>query len=237
MQRKKSITLIIPTLNEIDGLKLIFPRIDRDLFDEIIFIDAKSTDGTVEYIKKLENVKFLTQNDKGLTAAMLQATNEVKTEYVIELSPDNNCTPELLPNIIEKIEEDYDIVVVSRYLDNAISEDDTFITGLGNFFFSRLIRYLGKYPITDALTMYRGYKVSIIRESLFIKYLSTGHIFEPLISAYGNFMNYKYIEIPGTELKRIGGEAITDNKMNVIKAGLCILIVICRLYFKKFLKL
>ena len=44
-------------------------------------------------------------------------------------------------------------------------------------------------------------------------------------------MNYKYIEIPGTELKRIGGEAITDNKMNVIKAGLCIFIVISIIYW------
>ena len=50
-------------------------------------------------------------------------------------------------------------------------------------------------------------------------------------------MNYKYIEIPGTEHKRIGGEAITDNKLNVIKAGMSISIMICRLYFKKFFKI
>jgi glycosyltransferase involved in cell wall biosynthesis len=237
MSKKNSVTLIIPTYNEIDGLKLIFPRIDQTLFDEIIFIDAKSSDGTVEYINNLKDVKILTQTDKGLTSAMLQATKEVKTEYVIELSPDNNCTPEILPKIVEKIKEGYDIIVVSRYLDDAISEDDTFITGLGNFIFSKMVSKLGKFPVTDALTMYRGYKVSIIRESLFKKYLSTGHIFEPLISAYGNLMDYKYIEIPGTELKRIGGEAITDNKMNVIKAGLCIFIAISRLYLRKFLKI
>lgn len=237
MQKKTSVTLIIPTFNEIDGIQLIFPRIDRSLFEEIIFIDAKSTDGTFEYINNLKDVKVLTQTDKGLTSAMLQATNQVKSEYVIELSPDNNCTPELLPKIVEKIAQGYDIVVVSRYLDDAISEDDTFITGLGNFIFSKMISKLGNFPVTDGLTMYRGYKVSIIRESLFKKYLSTGHIFEPLISAYGNLMNYKYIEIPGTELKRIGGEAITDNKMNVIKAGLCIFFVILRLYIKKFLKI
>ncbi|GIR93493.1 MAG: hypothetical protein CM15mP93_16800 [Thiotrichaceae bacterium] len=42
------------------------------------------------------------------------------------------------------------------------------------------------FPVTDALTMFRGYKVSIVKDPLFKKYLSTGHIFEPLISAYGN---------------------------------------------------
>ncbi len=237
MKNDPKITLVIPTLNEIDGLKLMIPRIDQSLFDEILVIDAKSTDGTVEYIQTIKNINLITQQSVGLTGAMIEAINIVKTDYVIEFSPDNNCTPEELPEIVKRIKEGYDIVVISRYLDDAISEDDTLITGIGNWMFSKMIRYLGNFPITDALTMYRGYKVSIVKDPLFIKYLSTGHIFEPLISAYGNLMNYKYIEIPGTEHKRIGGEAITDNKLNVIKAGLSISIMILRLYIKKILKI
>jgi glycosyltransferase involved in cell wall biosynthesis len=234
---KIKVTLIIPTLNEIQGLKLMLPRIDKSLFEEIIVMDAQSTDGTVEYIKSFDDIKLVTQLSKGLTAAMVEAIDIVKTDFVIEFSPDNNCTPEELPLIVEKLNEGYEIVVISRYLDDAVSEDDNIITGFGNWMFSKLIRHLGKFPVTDALTMYRGYKVSIVKDPLFKKYLSTGHIFEPLISAYGNLMNYKYHEIPGTEHKRIGGEAITDNKLNVLKAGFAILIIILRLYFKKFLKI
>ena len=234
MENSPKITLVIPTLNEIEGLKITIPRIDKSLFDEILVIDAKSTDGSVEYIQNQENIKLVTQKSSGLTGAMVEAINLVKTDYVVEFSPDNNCTPEELAGIVEKLKEGYDIVVVSRYLGDAVSEDDTLITGIGNWFFSKMIRYLGNYPITDALTMFRGYKVDIVRDKLFKKYLSTGHIFEPLISAYGNLMNFKYIEIPGTEHKRIGGEAITDNKLNVIKAGISISIMIFRLYLKKF---
>ena len=210
MGNPPKITLVIPTLNEIEGLKITIPRIDQSLFEEILVIDASSTDGTVEYIQNIKNIKLVTQKSSGLTGAMIEAINLVKTNYVIEFSPDNNCTPEELADIVTKIKEGYDIVVVSRYLGDAIS---------------------------DALTMFRGYKVDIVRDTVFRKYLSTGHIFEPLISAYGNLMNYKYIEIPGTEHKRIGGEAITDNKLNVIKAGMSISIMICRLYFKKFFKI
>tara|TARA_B100000579_G_C22821322_1_gene850807 strand:- start:248 stop:967 length:720 start_codon:yes stop_codon:yes gene_type:complete len=234
MENSPKITLVIPTLNEIEGLKITIPRIDKSLFEEILVIDAKSTDGSVEYIQNQENIKLVTQKSSGLTGAMVEAINLVKTDYVVEFSPDNNCTPEELACIVEKLKEGYDIVVVSRYLGDAVSEDDTLITGIGNWFFSKMIRYLGNYPITDALTMFRGYKVDIVRDRLFKKYLSTGHIFEPLISAYGNLMNFKYIEIPGTEHKRIGGEAITDNKLNVIKAGISISIMIFRLYLKKF---
>ena len=49
-------------------------------------------------------------------------------------------------------------------------------------------------------------------------------------------MNYKYIEIPGTEHKRIGGEAITDNKLNVIKAGMSISIMKVDFILRNFLK-
>ena len=51
MENPPKITLVIPTLNEIEGLKITIPRIDQSLFEEILVIDASSTDGTVEYIQ------------------------------------------------------------------------------------------------------------------------------------------------------------------------------------------
>ena len=61
MKNNPSITLIIPTINEIEGLKVVFPRIDRSLFDEILVIDANSTDGTIEYISQYSDVTLIRQ--------------------------------------------------------------------------------------------------------------------------------------------------------------------------------
>ena len=40
--------LLVFTLNEIDGMKQIMPRIQREWVDEIFIVDGGSTDGTVD---------------------------------------------------------------------------------------------------------------------------------------------------------------------------------------------
>ena len=69
--------------------------------------------------------------------AMMEMLEIVNTDYIVEFSPDNNCIPEQLPDIISKIYEGYDIVVVSRYLGEATSEDDTIISGFETGCFQR----------------------------------------------------------------------------------------------------
>ncbi len=45
------VTLLALTLNEIDGVRAIMPRISREWFDQILILDGGSTDGTVEWAR------------------------------------------------------------------------------------------------------------------------------------------------------------------------------------------
>ena len=52
-----SITIIILTLDEIDGVSVIMPQINKNWAEEIVFVDGGSTDGTVEKAKEFEASK------------------------------------------------------------------------------------------------------------------------------------------------------------------------------------
>jgi glycosyltransferase involved in cell wall biosynthesis len=227
--KKRTITLLLPTLNEYDGFKEIFPQIDRTLFDDILVVDGGSTDGTVEYAIA-NNLRIMSQlkTRKGLGNAVIDSISTLKTDCVIEFSLDGNCMVEQLPELVQRLREGYDLVVVSRYLPPAKSADDNFVTAFGNFMFTRMTRWLGNYPITDALTIYRGFDVNFIRYPEFEGMLK-GPVFEPLISAIACARNLKIFEIPGDEPKRIGGVS----KMSVTYNGSCILLMIAKMHFRK----
>jgi glycosyltransferase involved in cell wall biosynthesis len=214
-------------LNEIDGLRIALPQIDRSLFDEILMVDGGSTDGSVEYAQS-QGVPVVRQKRPGLAWAVYDAVCDLQTDYVVEFSPDGNCPVQLLPELIKEIHEGHDLVVVSRYLPPARSADDNLITAFGNGMFTFMIGLLGRFPITDSLTIYRGFRCSIISSPDFQRYLR-GPVFEPLVSAFSTLHGLRICELPGDEPARIGGAS----KMRPLYNGGCILLMVIRLYLFK----
>jgi glycosyltransferase involved in cell wall biosynthesis len=229
LKTRPTITLLMPVLNEIEGLKATLPFIDRKWIDEILIVDGGSTDGSVEYAE-WQGVPVVRQKRPGLEWAVYDALCELDTDYVIEFSPDGNCPVEVLPDLVDKINQGYDLVVVSRYLPPAKSDDDSPLTAFGNWMFSRMVRFLGRFPITDALTIYRGFRRELIHSYDFHRYLA-GPVFEPLVSAICSLHGLRMCEIPGDEPARIGGAS----KMRPFYNGSYILLMVLRLYLRKLL--
>lgn len=207
------VTLLIPTLNEIGGMKKIMPKIKRDWVDQIIILDGGSTDGTIEYVK--ENGYFLfCQKGKGLRRGYAEVLEHITGDIIITFSPDGNSLPELILPLINKMKEGYDMVIVSRYLEGAKSYDDDAITGFGNWMFTAIINFLfgGKY--TDAMVIYRAWRKDAIIDlevNKEIKFpfwedlIGVWVSWEPLLSIRFAKRKLKYAEIPGDEPKRATG--------------------------------
>ncbi|HPB67453.1 MAG TPA: glycosyltransferase family 2 protein [Candidatus Omnitrophota bacterium] len=224
-RRSETVTLIIFSLNEIDGMKVIMPRIKPEWVDQLLIVDGGSGDGTLEYARQ-HGYNVFVQERKGAGAAFLEAVNRATGDIVIVFSPDGNSIPEKIPELIAKMKEGYDIVIVSRYRDGARSEDDDLVTAFGNWMFTRLINFCFGLRITDALVMYRAYRRDIVKKlGVSAEVVSWG----TQILARAARKNARIGEIPGDEPPRIGGV----RKMHPLKNGISELGMIFTEFFRR----
>ena len=218
-------TLLALSFNECEGIKVILPQISREVIDEILIVDGGSTDGTIEWARD-SGYKVIVQKKPGLGSAYLEGLAEAKGELIITFSPDGNSMPEVLPDLIKKIEEGYDVVTVSRYLDWAKSLDDDPVTAFGNWLFTKFYNVLFQQNVTDYLVMYRAFRISLV-DQLDIKHSSIS--WQSQLMCKAAKAGLKIGEIPGDEPPRIGGE----RKMNPIRNGIAELKMLIKERIKK----
>lgn len=221
------IALVMPTLNEVDGMHHVWNDIDKSLFHEILVVDGGSTDGTIEFCKE-NGIKLLMQKGVGMPNALDEAFEATESEYFVTFSPDGNSLAEKLPDLCKKMLEGYDMVIVSRYLDEAYSDDDDAITGPGNWVAVRLINILFGVKYSDVLGMFRGYKRETIErmglhklptENWLRRWYWYMNSWEVIGSARSARLRLNVGHIPGMEPLRVGGV----RKISIIKHGLGVL--------------
>ncbi len=228
-------TLFVPVLNEADGMRNVMPRIDREWVDQVLVVDGRSSDGSVSYARE-QGYDVVVQQRPGLRHAYTEGFPHVRGEYVITFSPDGNSVPELIPQLIEKVQEGHDMVIASRYLGGARSYDDDAVTRFGNWFFTTAINVLFGGRYTDAMVMFRIYRTELFHgldldddegyatERLFGTVIGI----EPLLSLRAAKRRLRVSEIPGDEPRRLWGR----RKLQIVRWGAAHVLQILReLYF------
>lgn len=159
-------TLVVPTLNEINNFKIMMPKIKPEWCEQVIILDGKSDDGTIEYATRMGYEVFV-QKEEGLWNAYreLFQSGMIKGDIVVTFSPDGNSIPEGIPVLIDAIKLlGNDIVIASRYACGAKSYDDSKLTRFGNWMFTALVNVLCRGKYTDALVMFRAYRVEVAEQ-------------------------------------------------------------------------
>jgi glycosyltransferase involved in cell wall biosynthesis len=217
------VTLLVPTLNEYESMTQIMPLVEASWVDQILVVDGGSTDKTVEWSRS-RGYEVYVQKERGLRAAYREALPLIRGDVVITFSPDGNSVADRIPALVDKMREGFDMVIVSRYLPPARSQDDSWVTGFGNWFFTKLTNLLHGASYTDAFVMFRAYKTRLFDELNILKdedYSFAERLFrtkipiEPLLSVRAAKARLRLGEIPGDEPARIGGE----RKLQVIRWG------------------
>ena len=115
-----SISAVIPVFNSADTLEELYLRLTKSLIVhssdyEIIFINDSSGDNSSDIIYRLaENdsnvVCFDLAKNYGQHNALLCGIRQAKYEVIITLDDDLQNPPEEIPNLLEKLDQGYDVV-------------------------------------------------------------------------------------------------------------------------------
>ena len=219
----KDLTLVIPAKNEAESLPVVLNELKNIEVNKIVVL-PEGDNLTLEAIKNFD-VKIIYQKGKGFGNALKLGITSVDTKYFCIFNADGSFDPIYLNELRNILINGSDFVFSSRYLKNGGSEDDTFLTFIGNKFFTTFCNLLFKLNISDVLYTYvmgstKAYK------SLNMIYDDFSFCVELPIKA--KLKNYILTHSPSFERSRIAGV----KKVNEFKDGFLILINMIKIYFK-----
>jgi dolichol-phosphate mannosyltransferase len=208
------ITVIIPTFNEEENLKILLPALES-VFDtiprydfSILVVDGASKDNTILVVKNFQirnkNVYLLEEEKKsGLGSAYIKGFNYamsvLKSDFVVEMDADLQHDPSDLSKLVSQIEHGYDLVIGSRYIKGGSvpaswSLNRKFISKYGSLFTAIVLRI---FSIKDFSSGFKLTRVKGFLDSLdFSKLRSKGfaYKFDMLIKLFE--MKARIKEVP-----------------------------------------
>ena len=195
-----NLTLVIPAKNEKESLPEVLDEIKSYNCKKIVIME-KSDIETSSSIKEYD-CEILYQEGIGYGNAIKQGIDAVNTKYFCIFNADGSFNPGELKEMLNKVQT-YNFVFASRYEKDCGSEDDTIITLIGNYIFTKIGNIFFKLKITDILYTYvlaeteAAKKLNLVKDNFCL-------CVELPIKAQK--VNYKLTTSKSFERKRIGGK-------------------------------
>ncbi|MCQ3034650.1 MAG: glycosyltransferase family 2 protein [Bacilli bacterium] len=163
MENTKLISIVVPMYNECEGLHgffdVLFPilnKIEGYKF-EVVVVNDGSKDNTYELLQKeQENHKEIVlvnlSRNFGHEPAVAAGLRVASGDAVIPMDADLQDPPEIIPELIKKFEEGYDVVNAKR----ASRKDDTaFKRNTAGLFYKIIAKWSGKVKVAENVGHYR----------------------------------------------------------------------------------
>tara|TARA_B100000902_G_C27317349_1_gene922142 strand:- start:2878 stop:3552 length:675 start_codon:yes stop_codon:yes gene_type:complete len=222
----QNLTLVIPAKFESTTLPHVLKELQDLKFScKKIVVVPEYDKETIEAIKSFD-CKVSIQKGEGFGNALIQGLSESNTEYSCIFNADGSFDPKYLPMMLDKFNEDLDLIFNTRYIKPGGSDDDTFLTRIGNYFFTFLCNQLFKLNISDVLFTYVMGKTNAFKK---LSLVNNDFTFCIELPVKAKFNSFKITDFPSFERSRISGK----KKVNEFKDGFLILLSILRLFIKK----
>jgi glycosyltransferase involved in cell wall biosynthesis len=128
----RRVSVVIPAKNEARNIGWVLERIPADV-DEVVLVDGRSTDGTVEVARRFRPDIVVVQDDKpGKGAALRAGFRAASGRYVVMIDADGSMDPGEIPSMIAMLDSGYDLVKGSRFAPGGGTADMSVLRSAGN---------------------------------------------------------------------------------------------------------
>ena len=213
------LSIILPAKNEAPGLRQTLPGL-RTLFPEaeVIVVDDGSTDETAAVATELGAQVLSAPYSMGNGAAIKRGARAASGEILVFMDADGQHDPALVPRLLEKLGEGYDMVVGAR----SGSGQANVGRGLANSFYNKLASWMTGHRIADLTSGFRVARAE--RFGQFLHLLPNGFSY-PTTSTMAFFRSaYPVAYVPVPVAARIGKSHIRP-----VRDGLRFLLIIFRI--------
>ncbi|MFY9592465.1 MAG: glycosyltransferase family 2 protein [Bacteroidales bacterium] len=236
MIKDKKIVVVLPAYNAELTVESTYNEIPFDIVDEVILVDDKSKDKTVEKAKEL-GIKhiFIHDENKGYGANQKTCYNnalKLGADIVIMLHPDYQYTPKLIHSMAYLIANDvYPVVLGSRILGKGALKG-----GMPKYkyFFNRILTFsqniLMNQKLSEYNTCFRSFSADVLKK---INYNinSDDFVFDNQMLAQIFYAGYEIAEI--TCPTKYFEEASSINFKRSVKYGMGVLTTSLKYFFNK----
>jgi glycosyltransferase involved in cell wall biosynthesis len=199
----KTVSIIIPVINEAESIGQVLESIPRQLVDEILVIDGGSSDATV-FIAEEAGARVIHESRPGYSRACHTGLLAACGDIVVFLDGDGADDPAHLPELLQPIlDSRADLVLGSRLAGPRDPGAMHWTKWFGNFFAAWLFRLLYRLPITDLSPFRAGLRSKILE--LDLQDMTYGLPTEMIALAARR--GWKIVEIPVSYHVRYGGKS------------------------------
>ena len=202
----ESLSILLPALNEEDGVADVLNRIPRLTLRQrgyaysVHLLDGGSTDQTRAVAKRLGAEVFI-QSGNGKGSAFREFVPKIRDQYVVLLDSDGTYPPEVIPDIVGKLGAGSPVVLGSRLRGSINDGAMSMANRIGNRVLSWLASFLFATPISDVCSGMWGF-VSDRLKSLGLT--ATGFELEADLFAECALKGIPITEVPIRYDRRIG---------------------------------
>ena len=214
------VSVVLPAKNEVEGLRRTLPALRACLPDaEIIVVDDGSTDETAAVAAEMGARVLSSPYSMGNGAAIKRGARAAQGEILVFMDADGQHDPALIPGLLARLDDGYDMVVGARDGPGQASLS----RGLANRFYNRLASWMTGHDVKDLTSGFRVARAERFRE--FLHLLPNGFSY-PTTSTMAFFRSaYPVAYVPVRVDKRVG----TASHIRPIKDGLRFLLIIFKI--------